>query len=202
MDLSRLPIVDHHAHPLLRIAETYPADNFRRWFSESTAPEIHARHVPHTLFFRTAVRWLAELLDCAPELGAVLEARTRQDEVAWTRRLFLDANIEILLSDYGYGSAAAYNHVQMQELLPCRVEPMLRLETMAEQLILRHDTFEAMIDAYVETVTQARAAGYVALKSIIAYRSGLVIDDSSRGCRRFLYGPKRKGSPHRPHSPG
>ncbi len=75
MDLSSLPIVDHHAHPLLKPEASASALAFQRWFSESIDPQIHAHHVPHTLFFRTAIRWLAELLACDPTVEAVLAAR-------------------------------------------------------------------------------------------------------------------------------
>ncbi len=180
MDLTSIPIVDHHAHPFLRKSITENLESFRSWFSESTSPEIHAQHVPTTLFYRNAIRWLAELLDCEPDEETVLAARRAQDEAAWIRRLFTDANIGVLLCDYGYGGGDAYDHARMQELVPCRVEPILRLERMAEGLILRHDTFEQTVEAYVAAVEQARSDGYVALKSIIAYRTGLRLEQVSR----------------------
>ena len=75
MDLSAIPIVDHHAHSLLKPEATASAAGFRQWFTELTDPEIHARHVEHSLFFRTGLRWLAEILGCEPTLEAYLAAR-------------------------------------------------------------------------------------------------------------------------------
>jgi hypothetical protein len=181
MDLSHLPIFDHHAHPLLRWEATQEPAQFRRWFTESREPAVHVEHVPHSLFFRTAVRWLAELLQCEPEVEAVLAARARQLEEEWTRRLFAEANITVLLCDYGFGGADALSHAQMQAAVSCRVEPILRLETLAEQLILQHNSFEQMRDAFVAAVGSARSQGYVALKSIIAYRTGLAIEPAGHG---------------------
>jgi hypothetical protein len=175
MDLSAIPIVDHHAHSLLKPEATRDAAGFRRWFTEATDPDIQAEHVSHSLFFMTGLRWLAELLACEPTLEGVLAARARQDYTNWTRRLFQEANITILLCDYGYQSAAGYAHAELQALLPCRVEPILRLETLAQDLIVEHESFDQMREAFVATVSRARANGYVALKSIIAYRSGLAI---------------------------
>jgi predicted TIM-barrel fold metal-dependent hydrolase len=63
----------------------------------------------------------------------------------------------------------------MKDLLPCQVEPILRLETLAQELILKHDTFDQVLDAFSAEVESAPANGYVALKSIIAYRTGLDI---------------------------
>lgn len=180
MDLNSIPIVDHHAHSLLKPEATADADSFRQWFTESTDPEVHVRHVPHSLFFRTGLRWLAELLNCEPNLDAYLAARAAQPYEAWVKRLFEEANISILLCDYGYQGSDSYGHAELQDLLPCRVEPMLRLEVLAQELIVQQDTFEQMLEAFTATVSQARADGYVALKSIIAYRSGLDIAPAAR----------------------
>ena len=180
INLASIPIIDHHAHSLLKSAARLDAVGFQQWFTESTDPEIYAHHVPNTLVFRTGVRWLAELLDCEPTFSAVLAARNAQEYDVWIRRLFEDANISILLCDYGYQGADSYSHGELQKLLPCRVEAVLRLETLAQELIVQQDTFEQMLDAFMATVSQARASGYVALKSIIAYRSGLTIAPVSR----------------------
>jgi predicted TIM-barrel fold metal-dependent hydrolase len=50
---------------------------------------------------------------------------------------------------------------------------------MAQDLIVKLDTFEQFTDAYVATVEQARSIGHVGLKSIIAYRTGLAIREWS-----------------------
>ncbi|MDQ4074686.1 MAG: amidohydrolase family protein [Chloroflexota bacterium] len=175
MDLSAIPIFDHHAHPLLKPEATQEPGTFRRWFSESTHPLVHDRHVPHSLFFRTALRWLAERLGCEPTLESVLAARAAQPYEAWVRALFDEANIEVVLCDYGYGATQAYDHGAMQALLPCRIKPILRLESLAERLIRQHVTFDELEDRYAAAVCNARVDGYVALKSIIAYRSGLAV---------------------------
>lgn len=180
MNLSSIPIVDHHAHSLLKPEATADAAGFRQWFTESTDPEVHARHIPNSLFFRTGLRWLAELLNCEPTLETYLAARAAQPYETWVKRLFQEANISILLCDYGYQGSDSYNHAELQALLPCRVEPMLRLEVLAQELIVQQDTFDQMLEAFTATVGQARANGYVALKSIIAYRTGLDIAPISR----------------------
>ena len=180
MDLSAFPIIDHHAHPFLRKEVTHEANRYRRWFTESTSAIIHAQHVPNTIFYRTALRWLAEVLDCEPTEAAVTAARAAYPEKQWVQRLFADANIEVLLCDYGFGGADAYEHEQMQQLAPCRVEPILRLERLAEELILVSNSFQELTGRYVAAVERARSNGYVALKSIIAYRTGLAIDNIAR----------------------
>jgi predicted TIM-barrel fold metal-dependent hydrolase len=189
MDLSNIPIIDHHAHPLLRPESVQTAAAFRQWFTESTDPEIHGRHVPNTLFFRTGIRWLAERLDCEPSLPAVLRARQARPYEARCRELFAEANIELLFCDYGYGGEEALRHEEMQAILPCPVRPILRLEKLAEELIVKHDTFDQVVEAFVAEVSQARSNGYVAFKSIIAYRSGLAIEPAPKSEASEAFAP-------------
>ena len=65
LNFDHIPIIDHHAPPLLRRAATADPLRFQRWFTESTDVTIHREHVPQTLVYRTAIRWLAEVLGCA-----------------------------------------------------------------------------------------------------------------------------------------
>jgi predicted TIM-barrel fold metal-dependent hydrolase len=92
-----------------------------------------------------------------------------------------DANIPFLLIDYGLAGADRMSIAEMRASLPAlRIEPILRLETMAQELIVEHETFEQVVDAFVTTVDGARAAGHVGLKSIIAYRTGLAIREPDK----------------------
>lgn len=176
LDLTELPIVDHHAHPFLRREATQEPARFQRWFTESTDPEIHATHVPNLLVFRTAVRWLAEYLTCAPSVEAILAARAAIPEAEYAQALMRNANIAVLLCDYGYGSAEAYDHAGMCDLLPIPIHRVLRLERLAEELLVAHDRFADFVAAYDAALVDARSRGIVSLKSIIAYRTGLIVD--------------------------
>lgn len=180
LNFDHIPIIDHHAHPFLRRAATDDPLRFQRWFTESTDPVIQQQHVPHLLVFRTAVRWLAEFLGCEPTVAAILAARAQIEEREYTARLFEDVNIGMVLCDYGYGSADAYDHAAMQAVLPCPVHPVLRLERLAEELIIAEPNFDSMVDAFNTTLAEARDRGVVSLKSIVAYRTGLQIETPDR----------------------
>ena len=54
------------------------------------------------------------------------------------------------------------------------------MDTTAQELILKYETFDQVVEAFVATVEGAHAAGHVGLKSIIAYRTGLAIHETSK----------------------
>ena len=188
LNFSAIPILDHHAHSLLRRPPVNPSD-WLKFFTESTDPEVIAHHVPHTLFFQFAVKALAGLLGCEPKPESVLAGRDRLGRQGWVERLIRDANINGMLVDYGFQSSDSYPHDELAELLPCRVEPILRLETLAQKLILENDTCDQVLDAFIAEVEGAKNAGYVALKSIIAYRTGLDIREWPLSEVKAAFGP-------------
>ena len=181
LDLSPLPVLDHHCHSLLRRQTPFSRVEFQSFFSEGGDETVRARHVPNTIYFRWAIKELAHFLGCDPTTEAVLAARAAVPPHAWAGRLLRDANIPILLVDYGFQSGDALTHDELRAHLPCRIHPILRLETMAQDLIVQHESFDRMVEAYVAAVEGARAAGYVGLKSVIAYRTGLAISPPDRG---------------------
>ena len=153
---------------------------------------MHERHVPQTMFYRWAIKELASAFACAPSTEAVLAARAQTPADALASRLLRDANIGAVLVDYGFQTGATWAHAELAARLPCRVLPVLRLETLAESTILAHDTFDAAIDAFAAAVDGARDAGFVALKSIVAYRTGLAVRSTSRAEAVAAFGPLRE----------
>ena len=192
LDLSALPILDHHCHSLLRAEAPLSLLEFQAFFSEGGDEETRARHVPHTIYFRWAIKELAQFLGCEPAAEAVLAARAAVPARARAERLFRDANIGMLLVDHGYQGGETLTHDELRSHLPCPIRPILRLETMAQELILEHDAFDRMVDAYVARVEAARAAGYVGLKSIVAYRSGLAVTPPKRGAAARAFAAARE----------
>jgi hypothetical protein len=192
VDLDAVPILDQHCHALRRDGTVADAAAYASFFTESGDPTMHARHVRETVFYRWAIRELAAFLGCAPTTEAVLAARGAMSAEALARRLFGAANIAALLVDHGYQTDATWPPEEMAARVPCRVWPILRLETLAQGLILRHDTFDAMVDAYSAAVERARAEGVVGLKSIVAYRTGLAVQPTSRDAAVAEFGPVKE----------
>src|SRR6266498_1673666 len=125
MDLASIPVVDQHCHSLLR-AQPQDALAFRALFSESYFPEIAREHVQHTLFFHWMLRELAQFYGCAADLEAIVASRRALGLHALTRKVALGANMRAWLVDYGFITQQVYAHEELQGIVPCRVERMLR----------------------------------------------------------------------------
>jgi uncharacterized protein len=175
IDLSDAPIIDHHMHSLLKTEEPLDLERYQGYFAESPDPVIKAQYVPDTIMWQWSIRDLASYLGCDPTPEAVLEARNAISLPELANRMWRDQNCEVLMVDYGFRGAENYTPEELRSMLDLRVELVLRLETFAQELILEHSTFADMADAFVAGVEAARETGHVALKSIIAYRTGLDI---------------------------
>jgi hypothetical protein len=153
---------------------------------------MHAHHVRETVFYRWAIRELATFLACAPTTEAILAARASMSADALAQRLLGDASIAVLLVDHGYRTDETWPPAELAARIRCRVVPVLRLEALAQDLIVRHETFDALLDAYSESLERARTDGVVGFKSIIAYRTGLAVQPTSRGDAAAAFGPVKE----------
>jgi predicted TIM-barrel fold metal-dependent hydrolase len=196
VDLSGAAVVDNHCHPFRTdelLART-PEDFETRltlmgmcyMSSSATDASLWARInelTGHTMYSLVARRWLAERLGCDPTPKDVWQAREeaiRSDPVGYVRGLLDDQNIAGLVTDNGYPLPpiardefeAAVGRVPVHGVV--RIEPLI-----AE---LREDAvdFGALEDAFGARLEEASdAEGTVAFKSIIAYRTGLDVEDAS-----------------------
>jgi uncharacterized protein len=152
--LNRVGLVDHHAHGILRARPSL--DEFRGLFSESPDPRQWP-HVATGLTYRRALRELAALFGCEATEAAVYEHRVASDPAEYASKLLRATGTELLLVDDGFpppGEGVEWQ--ELGELAGCDSRPILRIET--------HTT---------EEIPTAREDGYVALKTIAAYRGGL-----------------------------
>jgi hypothetical protein len=112
------------------------------------------------LTYRRAIAAIAEHLGCDADERAVYERRRASDPAEYAASFLRATNTELLLVDDGFPPTdVGTTWDEMGELAGCRALPVLRLETREEH-------------AAAETAT-ARSRGYVALKTIAAYRGGL-----------------------------
>lgn len=199
VDLSGVPIVDHHAHSLLKTTQPLSMERYQGFFSESPDPVVKARDVPHSIMWLWSIRELAGYLRCEPTPEAVLAARNALSLADLANGMWRDQHSEILLIDYGFRGAENYTPEELRATFNQRVELLMRLEVFAQELITQHNTFTQFLDAFVAGVENARASGHVGLKSIIAYRTGLDIawrtrDDAARAFGEVKDEAYRQGS--------
>ena len=84
---------------------------------------------------------------------------------------------ELLLVDEGFPPAeVGTTPSELGELAGCPARPVMRIEQAAERAGLGLRAVPNALDAFREAVSGARARGYVALKTIAAYRGGLDLD--------------------------
>src|SRR6185503_15256769 len=142
------------------------APGWRRHFTESGDPGMRAEHAAHTLFYRRLLREMATFLGCEPSEAAVIAARQARDAEDVIASVLRAANFQALLIDQGYPRAdQVLPNEDMSRLGGCRVAPILRLETLMQDLIIAHDTLDAVEQALRSSLADLRGQGYVALKS-------------------------------------
>jgi uncharacterized protein len=178
MDLSVVPLYDHHAHALFTEAAWREAP-LEPYLSEANDPEQLQRFGRDTLTFRRSIRELAAFHGCAPTAEAVLEVRRRTDYPALVRRMFTEARIGHWLIDDGLWTDRLMRLADCAALVPdIAVRRIVRLEVELAGMIDRHDRAPALLTAFAEHL-RTLAPGVAAFKSIAAYRSGLDISRPS-----------------------
>jgi hypothetical protein len=206
VDLRQIPVVDNHCHGILRSQRFDDLMSWRGAFTESADPGMLRDHVSSTAFYRRLIRGLSGLFGCEPHEVTVLAARKERDEAGLTGTLLRAANVETLLIDTG--------HPPPEEVLPrdelgrlggCRTEPMLRLEILMERLLAEHDSLSEVKEALAEALDDVQGQGYVALKSIVAYRTGLDVrewtgEEAEASLREFRLAAE-EGSARLAHKP-
>jgi hypothetical protein len=172
VDLSAIPIVDQHAHNLLRPEHArtfaYPSA-----FTEGYAAEVVTHHVRETIFFRRSMREIAALLGCEPTLESILETRERLGFEEVARRCFAAAGFQAILLDDGFMPDQVMPTAWHNRFAP--VYRLLRVEFVAERRIAEVPTWSAFEEAFRADL-EALDPEVVGYKTIIAYRTGLAVE--------------------------
>jgi hypothetical protein len=176
IDLSHVALADNHCHGIYATQGSMDIPAWRRLFTESTDPGMRSEHVSTTLFYRRLIREMAVFFGCDPTEEAVLEARRQFDDRVLISKLLQAAHFETLFLDKGYPPPEQMlSDAALSDLAACKVAPMLRMELVMQGLIAENNTLPAVVEALRAELNDVRGRGYVALKSIVAYRTGLDI---------------------------
>jgi hypothetical protein len=186
IDLSQVPFVDGHMHPPLRVRPQTVEEYRGPWFEG--LPSDSAQ-VTELVPYRWAIRQLADELGCAADERSVVVATRGLDPPTWLATVCERSQTTGLVVDTGYPPPAQALPLQQIRAAGVDVAPLLRLESIAGDLIAEGVSFADLIERYDAAVSGARDAGYAGLKSIAAYRSGLAIrhwdvDDAERALER------------------
>ena len=175
LDLNGIPVVDNHCHPML-LQQNMDALQFRSYFSEATHASFALKHVPNSVYYLWLLRQLANIYGTGRAEDAIIAARNSQNSESLLRGLIQAANIDTLILDIGHPSPdECYTPEQISRIGQCRTARMLRLEVLMQHLIVEYDDFDEVVERFSGEVDSSRKNGYCALKSIVAYRTGLNI---------------------------
>src|SRR5438876_1146474 len=176
IDLSNVPLADNHCHGIYQTQAPADLTAWRRLFTESSDPGMQSTHVATTLFYLRLIREMATFFECEPTEEAVLAARQQHDDQSLVSKFLQAANFEVLFVDKGYPPPELLlSDTMVSDLANCRVAPILRVELLMHRLIAENGTLSAVVEALRAALNDVRGQGYVALKSIVAYRTGLNI---------------------------
>ncbi|MGH7697979.1 MAG: hypothetical protein ACRENV_04800, partial [Candidatus Dormibacteria bacterium] len=138
---------------------------------------IRARAAPSRLSQELMGARLARHLGCEVEDLGPARAEASADWDAYVRRLFSDANIRGLVLDPGWSDAdPATASSDLAQLSQCPVRAIMRVDPLVDQLIADGAGAGEVLERVEAAVAGAPAQGYVGLKTILAYRTGLAVD--------------------------
>ncbi len=207
IDLSNVPLADNHCHGIYQTQAPADLTTWRRLFTESSDPGMQSTHVATTLFYLRLIREMATFFECEPTEEAVLAMRKKHDDQLLISKYLRAANFDVLFTDKGYPPPEMLlSDATVSDLANCRVAPILRVELLMQRLITENTTLSAVVEALRAALNDVRGQGYVALKSIVAYRTGLdirtwMIDDVEEAFAAARYEVQEKGSIRLAHKP-
>jgi hypothetical protein len=190
LDLSEFPVLDGHCHPFLPGKEVEP---FEQYFRLTDHP-LPKRDIANTLLYRQTMRDLSRILGVTGRSEELIEERHkryRRDPAGYIKLLFEDAKIDSLLVDTGFPAVEnvgySVNMTDFSKLLPCSVREIVRIEIIVYKLVGGQVPFERAVDEFHGQIERGVKRGAVALKSIVAYRTGLGVKriDEARAKRAY-----------------
>ncbi|MFN8520032.1 MAG: amidohydrolase family protein [Chloroflexota bacterium] len=171
--IAGLTLVDHHVHSLVR----QPPDEaaFLDMLTESDRPAAVAGW--DTQLGVAVRRWCAPVLglEASASAEAYLARRLPMDPREAARAFLAASGIGTLLVDTGFRGDALFPVAELAELARARVQPIVRLEAVAEDLA-QSGVSAAGYPSAMRAAIDAALATSVGFKTVLAYRGGLDID--------------------------
>jgi uncharacterized protein len=174
--VAALGLVDHHVHPALE-TDTGTTE-FEDLITESDRPPPPGLTQFDSQLGLAIRRWCAPVLGLEPFAAPAdyLARRSSLGGAEVARRLLRASGISHFLIDTGLVRPGLLDLAGMREMAGARVDEVVRLESVAEQVARSGDGSAAGFADRFAAALSTQAAGAAGLKSIVAYRYGLDFD--------------------------
>src|SRR5438874_2348233 len=160
LDLSAIPVVDNHCHPLL-LEQSMDAVRFRGYFTEGSDLTLAERHIQNAVYYLWMLRQMTNIYGCQNVEADILAARNKLDSDSLVERLLRAAHIDTLVLDPAFPlPEQCYPPDKLGQLGHCRAVKLLRLETLMQQLIVEYRDFDEVVERYELALSDVRAHGY------------------------------------------
>lgn len=200
IDLSKLPVIDNHCHPFPAGRE--PAE-YERNFCIGLYP-VPAEDMRNTIYFQMVINELRSFYKM-PEDSTVDEVIAKRNDLAlnhrkeYAQQLFKDANIVGFLCDFGFpitrkrDPEKILKDFEIEEYYDhcgdIEIKAIDRIEWIANRLLEEQIPFDEFEKRLVEETKQmVKDKNLIAVKSVIAYYTGLQVNALSyQGFRDGYY---------------
>lgn len=176
INLSRIILIDHHAHSLLTDFSQLDAIGFRQAFSETKSLSMLQSHAQHSIHYIHMLRELSEYLDMEEDEEKILEMRSRLGKTNYVRMLFDHASIGGSIIDAGFRKDDMLSLEKLSILCGRPIYQCIRIESVIEDCLKNAHSFDEMHSDFAEGLNNPSGPKVVAFKTIAAYRGGLEID--------------------------
>ena len=172
--MKDVPLWDQHCHALVGPRRADDMKVFAQAFTE--APDTYPiRDIYETVAYQQALSTVAQKLGTSLDPAVVKKALGRLDFSQYCRELLNAGGYQKLLVDTGFAPNDAWNLDELRHVLALDIYPILRIENTAQECLSEFNNIRDWVAAIKDVLGRARQMGYVGVKSIIAYRSGLRI---------------------------
>lgn len=178
-DISKLIIIDNHAHSIRPNHLEFNELDFRRCFTESRSLRMMERHVNKSAHYMDLLDNLERTFGIKSE-QEFLNFRTTQSAAEYIRLLWHEVSLAGLIIDDGYDrqnnlSLADLSTASQSNIFHCR-----RIENVIEKSFLDLDSFAELENELAPRLLKQESQKLVALKTICGYRGGLNLSSPKR----------------------
>jgi uncharacterized protein len=171
-------MIDDHVHPFpLEYTPLEPHTITLEVNADAEADRRRRTLAPGRLYLHLLQAKLADLLDVdLPDAVAARNERAAEDWTSWLRQLFNDAGIDGMIMDEAGPPGRPTDPSGFASAAGRPVWWMARLDPIVDQMLGRDASASQIVTAVEDAMQAAAAAGCVAYKTILAYRTGLAVD--------------------------